>query len=161
MLNNEHQREIVVTGLREYLQKPVVRTNVTSDIPDDSYLGYNIITLASENNGTYAEWEEDNKARKPVLQTWSFKSHSSDYAEAVEIANSARNWLDYVGKEYLNDNDVIVQSVGNVTDRSNLLSIEYDYSYGFDCVFWMYDEIDLPDKETVESIENAEVKFEE
>lgn len=150
MFNTEGQREIVVKGMREHLKLPVVRTNQTAEMPAFPFLGYNITTLASENNGTYGEYE-DGKARKPILQTYSFTAHSDKYEEAVTIANEARSWLDYIGMQYLNDNDVVVQSVGNVTDRSNLLTAEYIYSYGFDCEFWMYDEISLTD------IDNGEI----
>lgn len=142
MLNTEGQREIVSSGLENYLKHKVVRTNQTAEIPAFPYLGYNITTLANENKGTYGEYEDDT-ARKPVLQTYSYTSHSDDYTQALELANKARSWLDYVGTDYLNENDVIVQSVGNVTDRSNLLTSDYVYSFGFDCVFWMYDEIKL------------------
>ena len=88
------------------------------------------------------------------MQIYSFTAHSDKYNEAVELANSARSWLDYVGTQYLNDNGIIVQSVGNVTDRSNLLTAEYDYAYGFDCTFWMYDEINLAETET----DNGEIE---
>jgi len=153
MLKTEEQRGIVASGLKTYLGYPVIRTNQTAPMPAFPYLGYNITTLASENKGTYGEYK-DNKARKAVLQTYSFTAHSDDYSTAVELANKAREWLDLVGTQYLNDNDVIVQSVGNVSDRSNLLTSEYIYSYGFDCVFWMYDEISLAATE----ISNGEIE---
>lgn len=158
MLNTDRQKNIVINGLESYLERSVVRTNQTAPMPAFPYLGFNITTLASENKGTYGEYE-DGKARKPVLQTYSFTAHSDKYNEAVELANMAHSWLDYVGTQYLNDNDVIVQSVGNVSDRSNLLTAEYIYSFGFDCVFWMYDEIDLAETESANGeIESAEIK---
>lgn len=140
MLNTNGQRTTIVTGLRQYLNCQVVRTNQTAEMPAFPYLGYNITTLASENKGTYGMYE-DGWARKAVTQTLSFTAHSDKYNEAVELANKAREWLDYVGTQYLNDNGVIVQSVGNVTDRSNLLTSDYDYAYGFDCFLTMFDEI--------------------
>lgn len=155
MLNTEKQREVVASGLKKYLGCGVIRTNQTMQMPDFPYLGYNITTLATENKGTYGEYV-DGKARKPVLQVYSFTARSNDYAEAVEIANNARTWLDYVGTQYLNDNEVIVQSVGSVADRSNLLTTDYVYSFGFDCWFWMYDVVDLPDNGTIERMEFGE-----
>ena len=161
MLNTESHKDIVVTGLERYLKRTVVRTNQTAEMPAFPFLGFNITTLATENKGTYGEYE-DGKARKPVLQTYSFTAHSDKYYEAVELANEARSWLDFVGTEYLNDNDVVVQSVGNVTDRSNLLTTGYIYSFGFDCVFCMWDEISLAaiesgEIETVTIQENIEL----
>ena len=153
MLNTENQREIVATGLNNYLGCKVVRTNQTAEMPAFPFLGYNITTLASENKGTYGEYE-DGIARKPVLQTYSFTAHSDDYTQAVELANKAHQWLEFVGTQYLNDNDAIVQSVGSVTDRSNLLTSGYIYSFGFDCFFLMYDEINLAEVE----ISNGEIE---
>ena len=141
MLNTEGQRRTVASGLKEYLGCEVIRTNQTAEMPPFPYLGYNITTLARENKGTYGIWN-DGKARKPVVQIYSFTAHSDDYSEAVELANQAHEWLDYAGTQYLNDANVIVQSVGSVTDRSNLLTSDYVYSYGFDCFFWLYDEVE-------------------
>lgn len=161
MLNTEETREIVAAGLRKYLGCEVVRTNQTAEMPAFPFLGYNITTLASANKGTYGEYE-DGKARKPVLQTYSFTAHSDDYTKAVELASKARAWLDYVGTQYLNDNDVVIRSVGNVTDRSNLLTSGYIYSYGFDCFIEMYDEIGLDETEKdsgeIKTAEITEIK---
>lgn len=161
MLKTDEQRKNVVSGLKKYLGCEVIRTNQTAEMPSFPYLGYNIITLASENKGTYGEYE-DGTARKPVVQTWSITSYSNNYNEAVRLANMAREWLDYVGVTYLNDNDVIVQSVGSVADRSNLLTSDYVYQFGFDCFFWMYDEIGqgVETTETIESYQIGDVSSE-
>ena len=136
MLKTDEQRKIVVAGLKKYLECEVIRTNQTATMPKFPYLGYNITTLASENKGTYGKYE-DGVDRKPIVQTWSITAHSDNYNEAVKLANMAHEWLDYVGTQYMGDNDVIVQSVGSVTDRSNLLTSDYIYSLGFDCFFYM------------------------
>ena len=154
MIDTENQRKTIVKGLKSYLKIPIIRSNQSIDAPEYPYIVYTITTLANENKGTYAEWN-DGKCRKPHIQTWSITAHSNDYAKAVEIANKAHDWLELVGTSYLNDNDVIVQSVGSVTDRSNLLTVDYDYSYGFDCFLWVYDVIDNPnDNDDVGYIES-------
>lgn len=126
-------------------------------MPDFPFLGYNITTLSTENKGTYGQYD-DGTLRKPVKQIFSFTAQSDDYTEAVELANKAHDYLDYIGTQFLNDNDVIVESVGNVTDRSNLLTSDYIYSYGFDCFFWLFDEIksDLPKFGEIEDYEIKE-----
>lgn len=158
MLKTDEQRKVVVTGMSKYLNCKVVRGNTTAPMPEFPYVLYNIITLANQNKGTYGEYE-DGKSRKAIIQTWSITVHSKNYSEAIALANKAREWLDYVGTVYLNDNDVIVQSVGNVTDRSNLLTSEYVYSYGFDCYFWMYDTVDNPIVSSNEYIEEADINY--
>ena len=103
------------------------------------------------NNGTYGEYA-DGKARKPAKQIWSVTTHAATFAEAIHLANEARTWFDYVGTVYLNDNGVIVEGVGAIGDRSTLLTVDYKYSYGFDCTFTVLDEIEIPDNGTIENI---------
>ena len=66
---------------------------------------------------------------------------SNDNSESVALASKAREWLDRSGTVYLNDNDIIVQSVGSITNRDNFLTVEYEHKNGFDVVFWLYDEV--------------------
>lgn len=140
MIDNDNLRRVVVKGLKDYLQCPVVRSNQNGAMPDFPYVSYTVITLADESKATYGKFE-DGILRKPHIQTWSITIHSDDYAQAVELANKAKSYLDCVGTLYLNDNGVIVQSVGNITDRTSLITVDYMYNFGFDCFFWLYDEI--------------------
>lgn len=151
MLNTDNIRSTVVKNMREYLGCPVIQSEQKAPKPAFPFGRYKITTLATANNGTYGEYE-DGIARKPVKQIWSFTFESDDYDEAVKFANNARSWLDYAGTTLLNDNDVIVESVGAVGDRSNLLTVDYEYMQGFDCTFWVMDEIEKPDNGVIESI---------
>ena len=141
MIDYENMRKTVVKGLKTYLNCPIIRSNQTAESPPYPYGSYTITTLMSENNGTYGEYD-DEIVRKPVLCIWSITIQSDDNLESVVLANKARDWLDYVGTTYLNDNNVIVQSISNVTNRDNVLTIEYEYRHGFDCTFWCFDEIE-------------------
>ena len=152
MVNTDNIRSTVVKGIREYVGCPFVRNNQTAKMPDFPFLGYTITTPATENKGTYGI-HDDGTARKPVKQIWSITSHSDNYEEAVNNANKARTWLDYAGYVYLSDNGVTVETVGAVSDRSNLLTADYQYSYGFDCTFFTMDEIVISDEEVIESVE--------
>lgn len=156
MINTEKQRQIIASGLRAYVQCPVIRGNQTAKLPEYPFVSYNITQLANVNKGTYGEWN-DGKARKPFTQTWSITAYSDDYSEAVALIEKVRDWLEYVGSVYLNENDIIVQSLGNINDRSNILDVEYQYSYGFDCFFWLYNELDGAFAESGEYIESADI----
>lgn len=154
MIDIENARKVISSGLKKYLSCEIIRGNQTADMPKYPYGTYNIINLTNVNKGTYAEWE-DGINRKPFVATFSLTFHSDKYSEAVQLANMAHEWLEQVGTVYLNDNDVIIQSVGSITDRSNLLTTEYEYTYGFDCFVWLYDEIQADKAETgvIESFE--------
>ena len=157
MFNTDNVRLVTVKGLKEHLDIPVVRSNQTGKMPEGVHITYTITTIATENHGTYGEYA-DGKARKPVKQIWSITAHSNDYAEAVSYANRARSWLDYEGTLYLDENGVIVESVGSIGDRSNILTVDYQYTYGFDVTFWGYDEIDIPDNGAIEKITLGEMQ---
>lgn len=150
MIDTSGLMKTVVGGLKKYLDCEVVRANQTARKPKYPYVGFNITTLSSENKGTLAKWEEQGKLVKPVTQTWSITARSRDYDESVRLANKAHDFLEYFGSQYLTDNNVIVESVGSVTDRSNLLTSEYEYAYGFDCFFTVNDEMALPDEGYIE-----------
>ena len=152
MVNTENIRLTVVKNLKSYLGIPIVRSNQNAKMPVMPYGRYAITTPLTANNGTYGEYE-DNVARKPVNQIWSFTFESDNYAEAMSYANKARSWFEYIGTTILNDNDVIVEKVGAIGDRSNLLTVDYQYSKGFDVTFWAYDEIEMPEIEEIESID--------
>lgn len=157
MIDYENIRLVIAKGLKEYLKCPVIRSNQNSEPPAYPFVSYTITTLMSENKGTYGEYE-DGTARKPFTQVWSISALSNDNAESVMLACKAREWFDKIGTTYLNDNDVIVQSVGSVTNRDNVISVEYEYKNGFDIELWLYDTA----KSSIEDtgmIEEVEIKM--
>lgn len=139
MIDNENLRTIVVKGLKDYLNIPVIRGNQNATPPDYPYLSYNVTTSESANNGTWGEYE-DNIDKIPATQTWSITVQSNKDIESVTLASKAREFLCHTGTCYLRDNNVIVQRVTNITNRDNLITIEYEYKNGFDVVFWMMNE---------------------
>lgn len=151
MIDYENLRTTVASGLSKYLGCPVIRNNQNAELPEYPFASYTITTPMTANNGTYGEYE-DRKARKPVTCVWSISIQSDNDAQCVTLAYKAREWFDYVGTVYLNDNDVIVQSVGAVGNRDNVLTVDYEYKKGFDVVFWLYDVVDMPDDGEIEAI---------
>ena len=66
----------------------------------------------------------------------------------MELSIKAHDWLDRVGTVYLNDNGVIAQSLTSISNRDNMITIEYEYRHGFDVVFWLLNEVQSTTKET-------------
>lgn len=152
MINFENIRNTVITGLENYLGCPVIRSNQNESPPHYPYLSYTVTTFMKENKGSYGLYE-DNVERKPFTQTWSITVQSNNNSECLSLVNMAHEWLDLVGKTYLSDNGVIVQSVGSITNRDNFLTSEYEYRNGFDVVFWLMNEVER----TTEEIETAKL----
>lgn len=153
MIDYNTIREAIVTGLKDYVGVPVVRSNQNGEPPDYPYLSYTITQLMSENKGTYGEYE-DGKDRKSFNQTWSLTSLSDDDTVSALNAVKAREWLDHFGQTYLKDRDIVVKSVGAIFNRDNVITIEYEYRKGFDFVLTLFDVLDNPIEEsgTIESI---------
>lgn len=153
MIDYDNLRRVVVKGLKQYLGCPIIRSNQNAAPPPYPYGSYTITAPLTQNRGTYGEYA-DGVARKPVTPTMSLTFQSDKNVESVTLANQAREWLDYVGTTYLNDNNVIVQSVGAVANRDNFLTIEYEHRNGFDVEFWVYDEVATnTDAQTIEVME--------
>lgn len=140
LIEFEELRKNVVSGLSEYLGCTVIRGNQTGKIPDFPFLSYNITTYRTRNGGTYGVYD-DGKQRIPTKQIWSLTVNSDNYSECAHLVNKAYDWLENVGSTFLKDNNLIVESLTNITDRSNILTYEYIYTYGFDCTFYMLNNV--------------------
>lgn len=143
MIDIDNIRRTIIAGLKEYLQIPIIRSNQTGEPPAYPYLSYTITTPKRSNGGSWGEYD-DGIDRKPFTQTWSITVQSGDSIESLNLALKASEWFDRVGTTYLNDDNVIIQSVGDVANRDNFLTIEYEYRNGFDIVLWLLDEVDNP-----------------
>lgn len=132
---------LVPTGLREHLGVPVIHGNQTAQAPAYPYGTYNVTTIASANNGTWQQ-HEDGIDRKLVKSIWSFSWLSDDMDESMELAIKARDWFEHTGRLWLTDRGIIVQSVTDIANRDNVLTVEYERKNGFDVVFYVYDEVE-------------------
>lgn len=141
MIDIDKIRKIIVKGLKDYLQIKLIKSNQTGDIPKYPYGSYTINAISKNNNGTW-EQHSDGTFAKMISQTWSITFQSDDSIESAEIAMKARNWFELIGRTYLKDNNITVQSVGNITPRDNLITIEYEHRNGFDVVFYLMDTIE-------------------
>lgn len=159
MFDFDTAREIIASGLSTYLNCPVIRSAQNAKPPPYPYVSYSITTLMSENKGTYGVYP-DGTDRKPFTQVWSITVLSSDNSECMKLACKSRDWLDHAGTVFLNDNKVVCQSVGSITNRDNFLTADYEYRNGFDVKFWFMNEIINP-KETNGIIETVAVTQEE
>jgi hypothetical protein len=158
MIDFNNMRQAIVKGLSAYLDCPVIRSNQNAPLPPYPFISYTITTVMNENKGTYGEYE-DGTARKSFTQTWSISASSDDNSVSVELATKARAWFDFAGTLYFDDNDIVVQSVGGVTNRDNVLSVDYEYKNGFDVFFTIEDVINI-DYEQIGWIEKATISRE-
>lgn len=163
MIDHRNIELIVTNGLQTWLSNkgyncPVIMANQVVPIPPYPYIAYTVTSLVSGNMKTYGI-ETDGTRTKPVVQIWSFTVQSDNSTEADTVAMEAYDWFVLSGNTYLSDNDIVAQRVGGITNRDNLLSIEYEYRRGFDVEFLVVDEISQADAEQAGYIEDEIFKY--
>lgn len=124
----------IAEGLKEHLGCEVVRANQNTPIPKLPYVSYTVTTLMKANNGTWSEYEDGTKY-KEVQQIWSFTVQADNDTESKALAIMAHDYFDEVGCLRLNDNGIVVQLLGDITNRDNFLTTGYEYRNGFDVTF--------------------------
>lgn len=155
MLDLKDKRTAVSQGLKGYTGRPVIRGNQTAPLPPFPFLSYNVTTPAGDNKGTYQK-HEDGIDRLMVRSVWSFSAHAEDWDESVMLATQAREWIEHSGRAWLAEHGITVQSTTEVTNRDNILTVEYERKNGFDAVFYFYDEVENP-SESAGYIEGANI----
>ena len=164
MIDARSDEITIVDGLKAYLstkKKPceVVMANQTGDIPRYPYVTYTITTPAEHRSGTYSI-AEDGTYYRTLRQIWSFTVNSDDSDESLNLALKAYDWFVLAGLTYLNDRDIIVRKVGNVNNRDNLITVEYEHRNGFDVHFGLLHTITMTEQEIGGYIEKINLKEE-
>lgn len=156
MIAYKEMRSTVAKGLSDYIGVPVIRSQQTAKAPRYPYATYTITTMASANNGTWQQ-HDDGIDRKMVRSIWSLSFLSKDFDESIMLATKAREWFEHAGRVWLSDNGITVQSTTDISNRDNILTVEYERKNGFDVVFYVYDEANNPSISTgyIESIDIA------
>lgn len=158
MIDYEKMVNTIPKGLKEYLGILIIRGNQTAPAPAYPYGTYNVTTIAGANNGTWQQ-HEDGIDRLMVRSIWSFSILSADWDESVNLAIKAREWFQHTGRAWLAEHGIIVQSTTEITNRDNILTVEYERKNGFDVFFYVYDEAkNLTD--TYGYIESADIAHE-
>lgn len=156
---------LISENLQSFLQSkgyvcPVIMANQASPIPEYPYISYTVTTPVGSNMKGYSI-AEDGTRYKPLTQTWSFTAQSDDDVEASTVALLAYDWFALIGNTFLSDNNVVAQRVESITNRDNLLTIEYEYRRGFDVEFLLVNEISKEDSEQAGFIEDVQIHYEE
>ena len=151
MIDYEKYRPAVAKGVSNYVGVPVIRGNQSAPAPPYPYLMYNITTPAGKNDGTWQQ-HDDGIDRLMVKSIWSITSISDDYDQSVTNAMKAREWIMHVGRAALSAQGITVQSVTEINNRDNVLTVEYERKNGFDVVFYVYDAVSNPTTGIIDNV---------
>lgn len=134
MIDLDNIREVIVTALNKHLGITVIRSNTTAPFPKYPFASYTIRTLLSNQPGTWGEYD-DGKDRIPASQVWSITIQAKDSAESMSLTLKAYDFFCHCGRQILKDNNIVVSSVSEITNRDNTLTVGYEYKNGFDVTF--------------------------
>ena len=147
----------MLSKLEKYTGCKCVPSNTTQQMPAYPYISFSIISTSTQ-KGTYAAAtiKRDGKdvpvLFKPLWQKWSFTVQSKDDAEALEKAMLIADFFAEAIRQELEDNDIVVSDVGQITPRDNLLTIEYEYRKGLDVTLHFNNVIEKSTTEFIDAV---------
>lgn len=154
MIEQRNVNIAITEGLKRVTGCEIVKANLANaPIPPYPYISFTILNWSTK-KGTYSK--QENETYIQGKQTWSFTVQGIQDDEAFQTAQLARDWFEESGRLYLNDNRIVIQSVGEITNRDTLLTLDYEYRKGFDVVLSLMNVI----KDNTETMEQAELKKE-
>lgn len=151
--------------LEAYTGCKFVPSNTTKEMPAYPFVSFTLINI-EQKKGTYSETTAEIGGKlarvlyMPVFLKYSFTVQSKDEAEALHIALMISDFFTEAHRLSLEDNDIVVSSVGNITPRDNLLTIDYEYRKGLDVTLCLNNVISDPATETIEKVTINEMTLE-
>jgi len=124
----------------------IIRSDQLGDIPDLPYATYKVI---SDGKGVGQEdvSHVDNVAalvetrKQERNTTLSINIYGTSHDNAYEVATQLRKWFEWRGSLFLDEINVAVVNLTDVTNRTTFLLESYDEKWGFDAII-RYQEID-------------------
>ncbi len=160
LIDIKNTESIIVAGLSEFVNCAVIASNQTAPAPDYPYVSYTVTTALDSNVKGFCI-AADGTRYKELNQIWSFTSQSDDSIESVSNALRIKDYFDLAGNTYLSDNQIVAVKTGNIFNRDNIITINYEYRNGLDVTFRLLDVIKKEDAETAGYIETAVINNKE
>lgn len=158
MINYGKIRNTVVDLLKRHTGVEVVLANQAAHIPKYPYISFTVTSPIIANTGTYGRYD-DGFDRKPVKQVWSITAQAESTDEAAIIAQKAYDFFDRF-HDILAEYEIVVVRLGNINNRDNFLTVNYEYRCGFDVTFGFMNEInhsELNDGEIISAQINSTI----
>jgi len=136
-------KNVIIMGLNEYINVPVVPTDTADRKPNYPYMSYKILSALEGN--TFALVDEIIPSDNPAFQydvevtrkeqshfTISMNAYSLNEDEARELAIKATDWFNFYGTRFLSSHNLVVVNTTNINDRTQQIVDDYERRYGFD-----------------------------
>ena len=156
MLDYNELKETMRSGIWQALNLFFVDLENGDPRPDnqegiDSFISHKFTTPYTA--GASHEIHEGNTWRRVETPTFtlSLTVYASDKGDALNNAQALREWIRFQGYEYLKENDLIIESIEPMSDRTTFLETEYDNRVGFDVILRTTDTVER----TIDTIETV------
>lgn len=152
MIDQKKINNLICALIKEETGVEVVKSNSTANKPAYPYISFTLTNIGVK-KGTYSK---DGVLYKPLVETISYTVQSDDDNEALNIAMQLHDFFEQDHNLGLNDNGIVVQEVGGISNRDNMLTIEYEYRKGFDVVLSLVNVLEDTAAEVGGEIDNIE-----
>lgn len=145
------------TGIR------VIQANLTAPRPPLPFVVYNVTAPYIKGVGLpdITSYEDETgfhfKHSEQYRVTLSFNGYTSNNETTIDLINKVRQWFLFMGRDFIEEQNVAVIEVGNIENRTTFLVDSYEYKCGFDVQFRLTEEITKP----IEWIETTVLNREE
>jgi len=137
----------------------IIRADQTGDIPKLPYATYKVIgdrKGVGQEDVSYVN-KSDSLSETRIQErnaTISFNTYGTSHDNAFEVATQLRKWFEWRGSLFLDEINVAIVNLTDVTNRTTFLLDSYDEKWGFDVIIRYLDieehDIDYFDKVEVE-----------
>lgn len=144
---------LLCAKITDVLGCTVVKSNITKDIPAYPFVSFTVLNIHTK-KGTYGNDGETKFSQASMTYSWTVQA-ADDY-RALELAQQLHDWFEETGRLWLKDNGMTFTGVGDITERDNMITVEYEHRKGFDCVMNVLNKVE----QSSEVIETFEPKYE-
>lgn len=144
----------IIAKLYQDTKIRVVQANQTAPVPSLPYAVFNVTSPYIKDGGAN-EYIRDRTAYYDTQykQTISFNIYASSTDESIQKANDIRRWFLFLGRDFIQDQNIAVLEVTNLEDRTTFLVDSYEYKFGFDVSLRLTESI----SKDVQTIENVNI----
>ena len=161
-------RNNIISGLYNYINVPVILLNQAKPKSKNEnkiqypFVGYKITTPYNSEGGQDVVTVSDipnsdevelTRSEQPTI-TISLTAYSTDEDEALQTALECRKWFEFIGEDYLKENDIVVVNLTSVQNREALIAGDFEKRIGFDIIIRVTSKI----KRIVTTIDSTDIQ---
>lgn len=142
-------REIIIPAIKKFVAAPIIEADQTEDRPDEPHVTYKVTLPYSKDVGgpdvqtiQYAdriELQQSEQHKATVsINTFAFDDPDKGIFDlSVNLAQQIYDWFTFYGVELLDQYDIVIVELTDVTNRDAIIVEDYERRHGFDVIMRM------------------------